>query len=141
MDKLIALKTVITRVYLDLYRDGRKEILVPLGNTLIKPLVQFNEAYINFVTKIAEDSAVYDRWLNIQIQVYTELMDDQDAINQFVSCFKNVLKGTPGGEAAAILDESFQDSSFIVALAFRVYLDALVLAGDVVITPEPEEKK
>lgn len=140
MDKLIALKTVITRVYLNLYRDGRKEVLIPLGNMLAKPLVQFNEAYVNFVSKIAEDSGVYDRWLNIQIQVYTELMDDQDAIKQFVDCFKSVLKGTPGGEAAAIDDDAFQDTSFILALAFRVYLDALVLEGDVVIAAEPEVK-
>lgn len=129
MDKLIALKTVITRVYLDLHRDGRVEIIIPLANMLPKPLVTFNEAYKNFIMKIAEDSGVYDRWLNIQIQVYTELMDDQEAINQFIDCFKNVLKGTPGASQAAIAEEDFQDTSFIVALAFRVYMDSIVVDG------------
>lgn len=129
MDKLIALKTVIERVYVAINNDGRTDIVVPMASMAHKPLVMFPEAYEAFVKKIATTSALFDRWLNIQLQVYTELQDDQDAITQFADIYQKVLKGTEGGETGIIPPERFQDTSFIIALAFRVYLDAIVIEG------------
>lgn len=129
MDKLIALKTVIERVYVDINKDGRTGIVIPMASMAHKPLVSFAEAYEAFIKKVALTSDLFDRWLNIQMQVYTELRDDQDAITQFADIYQKVLKGTEGGETGIIPPERFQDTSFIVALAFRVYLDAIVIEG------------
>lgn len=129
MDKLIALKTVIERVYVNINHDGRKDIIVPMGSMFHKPLVVFDEAYKNFIETVAKSSELYDRWMNIQIQVYTELQDDQDAIPQFGEIFRTVLKGTEGADVAVFDPERFKDTSFVVALAFRVYLDAINING------------
>ena len=132
MDKLIALKTVIARVYLDINKDGRKEILVPLSSMFHKPLVVFDETYKTFIETVAKDAGLFDRWLNIQMQVYTELQDDQAAIEQFIEMFKKVMKTTDGAEWVLVSDNpSFNSTSYVVALAFRVYLDAIVLDEDV----------
>lgn len=125
MDKLIALKTVIERVYVAINSDGRKEIIIPMGSMFHKPLVVFDVAYKNFIETVAANADTYDRWMNIQIQVFTELQDDQEAIPQFAEIFKKVLKGTEGAEMVVFDETRFQDTSFIVALAFRVYLDAI----------------
>lgn len=127
MDKLIALKTVITRVYISINVDGRREIVVPMGSMFHKPLLVFDEAYKNFIETVAKSPELYDRWLNIQMQVFTELQDDQDALSQFRDVFYKVLKGTEGGESFTIPPERFTDTSFAIALAFRVYLDAVIL--------------
>ena len=129
MDKLIALKVVIARVYLDINKDGRKEILVPLSSMFHKPLVIFEEAYKTFIETVTKDAGLFDRWLNIQMQVYTELQDDQEAIPQFTKMFKMVLEGTDGAEFV-LFDEGRLNASYIVALAFRVYLDAIVVEAD-----------
>lgn len=130
MDKLIALKMVIARVYLDINKDGRKEIVIPLSSLLHKPLVVFEEAYKTFMETVVKNSAMFDRWLNIQMQVYTELQDDQAAIDQFIRMYKKVMAGTEGAEWVLVQDNPrFGDSSFVVALAFRVYLDAIALEG------------
>ena len=131
MDKLIALKVVIARVYLDINKDGRKEILVPLSSMFHKPLVIFEEAYKTFIETVAKDAGLFDRWLNIQMQIYTELQDDQEAIPQFITMFTKVVKGTDGAEWVSLNAERLADTSYIVALAFRVYLDAIVLDEDV----------
>jgi hypothetical protein len=127
MDKLIALKMVIARVYVDINKDGRKEIIVPMGSMFHKPLVMFELAYKNFIETVAKAPDTYDRWLNIQLQVLTELQDDQDAIKQFAEAYAMILKSTPGGEAAEFKVESHLNTSYVIALAFRVYLDAIVI--------------
>jgi hypothetical protein len=140
MDKLIALKTVIERVYVAINNDGRTDIIVPMASMAHKPLVTFATAYEAFIKSVAVSSALFDRWLNIQMQVYTELRDDQDAITQFAELFQNVLNGTEGGAAGMIPAERFQDTSFIIALAFRVYLDAIVIEGVKTPREQPAEE-
>lgn len=129
MDKLIALKTVIGRVYVDINRDSRKEIILPLAAMCTRPLIVFNEAYNSFITSVAETPDLFDRWLNIQIQVITELQDDQDAIPQFKELFVKILKETPGGQGAVHEEGMLDKSSYIIALAFRVYMDSIVVDG------------
>lgn len=140
MDKLIALKTVIERVYVAINNDGRTDIIIPMASMAHKPLVTFAVAYETFIKSVADSSALFDRWLNIQMQVYTELRDDQDAITQFAELFQNVLNGTEGGAAGMIPAERFQDTSFIIALAFRVYLDAIVIEGVKTPREQPAEE-
>jgi len=127
MDKLPLLKEVIDQTYADMINDRRPDLQLALGGMFSRPLVRFEEAYDAFIATVVRDSAIYDRWLNVQMQVVTRLGGDcQDAVKQFSDMFNEVLAETPGGETATFAEGLFEKKSFIFALAFRVYLDALV---------------
>jgi len=127
MDKLPFLKEAIDQTYADMINDRRPALQLAIGGMFNRPLVRFEEAYDAFIMNVVKDSAIYDRWLNVQMQLATRLAGDcEEALIQFVSMFEMVLDQTPGGETATFAEGLFDKKSFIFALAFRVYLDALV---------------
>jgi hypothetical protein len=126
MDKLLILKDVVSGAYTMMLDDQRTELTLAMGELFRRPLIRFDEAYEDFVAQVTKSSDIFDRWLNIQLQVLTELGPDQEALQQLTNTFTQVLEGTPGGETATFDGTLFENKSFVIALAFRIYLDALV---------------
>lgn len=131
MDKLIVLKDVVSKVYADMITDPRTELVLAMGPMFRRPLIRFDEAYETFIATVTSDSALFDRWLNVQVQVLTELSGDaKQALVQLKDTFNEILEDTPGGETATFEGGDLEKKSFIIALAFRIYLDALVAAEE-----------
>lgn len=138
MEKLIVLKQVTSEVYASLMNDSRTDLILALGPVFKKPLVRFEEAYDAFIEEVVKQSSTFDRWLNVQMDFVTRMGNDQGAFKQLEELFKEVLKGTPGGETATFDETSFEAKGFMIVLAFRVYLDTLTFG---VVQPQEGAKK
>lgn len=130
MDKLPRLSEIIKQIFTDIALDeNRNEFIFHFKGLMRKPLVKFGEAYTGFIGPggVSKNSDTFDLWLNIQMRVITALGPDQDALKQLVKMFQDVLKTTEGGEVSDCLSvdskEDFERYSFIIALAFKIYLD------------------
>jgi len=139
MDKLYHLSIVIKEVYAELVKDtARPGILYNFRSLLQRPLIRFDEAYTAFINSVAQKSDTYDMWLNVQMRVITALGEEQGAIKQLASMFKEVVGTTEGGEALDIQDpKDFERYSFLIALAFRIYLDDFPMAT-AELPPDPQ---
>lgn len=144
MDQLTSLSAAVKKVYLDIRLDERQEILANFSGLLRKPLLKFNEGYGGFISGITLKADLFDMWLSLQIRVITLLdihHNHDEVFATFTKMFQDVLKTTEGGEVLDVTDvEDYQRYSFVIALAFRVYLDDLTfdLANPIVETaPTP----
>lgn len=135
MNKLYILSQTIKAVYGAVCNDQERPEIIPyLTGMMKKPIIRFNEAYTVFINGLGTNGDAFDRWLNLQFMVITLLGDDQDALKQLPIMFKDVLKTTEGGEVLDITDpKDYERYSFIIALAFRIYLDDLTI-------PEPDKE-
>lgn len=131
MDKLYHLSIVIKEIYSGLVADtSRPGILYNFRSLLQRPLIRFDEAYTVFIQGVAQRSDTYDMWLNVQMRVITALGEEQAALKQVATMFKEVMDTTEGGEALDIKDEDdYKRFSFLIALAFRIYLDDFPMAS------------
>lgn len=126
MDKLPIFKDAIGDIYALMRGDSRQALILAMGPMYRRPLIRFEEAYEEFIAKVVSDSALFDRWLNIQMQLSTQLGGDcEPSVDQFSAMIKMILDQTPGGESADFDKWLFDSKSFVFALAFRVYLDDL----------------
>lgn len=139
MDKLYHLQDVIRQVYAGLAADkSRPGILYNFRSLLQRPLIRFDEAYSAFISSVAMKSDTYDMWLNVQLRVITMLGEEQVAIKQLATAFKEVVSTTEGGDALDAKDpKDFERFSFLIALAFRIYLDDFPLATED-LPPDPQ---
>lgn len=140
MDRLIILSTTIKQVYGNLLQDqDRIQIIHHFQSLLKRPLVRFDEAYSTFIKSVGSNTDTFDRWLNIQFQVITLLAEDQEALKQLPKMFQEVLATTEGGEALDAKDpDDYKRYSFLIALAFRIYLDDMPIANR---NPTPDDKQ
>lgn len=137
MDDLLHLKRVAVNTIVDLNKDTREDIKLALSNLFIKPLVIFPEAYDEFVRAIGHSAEATDRWLNIQMNVLTDLGPNRDALlGHFFEIQKKVFKETPGGQLFVKAENEVKQSSFLLAFMLRVYGDSIVID----LTPEGGNK-
>lgn len=138
MDKLIHLQAAIKQVWVELGADSRID-LIPHFHTLMKtPLVRFNEAYGNFISGVGATSAAFDMWLNVQMRIRTDVGQHPEVWKQLGTLFKETMSTTEGADSYDAQDEQdFLRYSFLVLLAFRIYLDALIFIPEA----PPEAKK
>jgi hypothetical protein len=133
MDDLLHLKRVAINTLVDLNKDTREDVKLALSNLFIKPLVIFPEAYDEFVFAIGHSGEATDRWLNIQMNILTDLGPNRDALlNHFFDIQKKVLNETPGGQLFIKPEAEVKKSSFLLAFMLRVYGDSIVID----VTPE-----
>lgn len=128
MDKLLHLSSIIKHTFAEISADeNRKGFIFHFQGLLKKPLVKFNEGYNNFIGGVTTSSDTFDLWLSIQMRIITALGNNQDALKQLGKMVQDVLSTTEGGEvndcSAPDAKDDFARYSFIIALAFRVYLD------------------
>lgn len=128
MDDLLHLKRVAINTIVDLNKDTREDIKLALSNLFIKPLIIFPEAYDEFVRAIGHSAEATDRWLNIQMNVHTDLGPDREVLlKHFVDIQRRVFKETPGGELFVKTEDEMKKSSFLIAFLLRVYGDSIIL--------------
>lgn len=133
MEQLIHLKAAAIKAYLDLDSNvNRKPLTVPICRMFRGGLIKFDETYELFVSEIAENSAMFDWWLNIQVQMVTDLENNQGAWEQLHELFNEVLKGTLTDSNVTFDASLWQQKSFLCALAIRIYVDSIVVNGEVV---------
>lgn len=132
MDKLAHLSTVIKNVFVDISNDPSRNGFLPLfQGMLTRPLIMFNAAYQVFSGHLTGDSSQMDRWLTNQLQVVTLLGEHQAGFTQLGELFQELLRATPGCDGADIVDATlYKNRSFIIALAFRIYLNDFPVSED-----------
>lgn len=126
MDKLAALSNIVKGIYLDVAADQERSDFIFFFRSILKvPLIRYNEAYGTFISSVAKTPDTFDLWINIQMRVLTALGADADtAIAQLAKMFKDVLNTTEGGDIMDATDaDDFKRYSFMISLAFRIYLD------------------
>lgn len=138
MDKLYHLRDTVRQVYAGIVADTtRPGILYNFRSLLRSPLICFEKAYSAFISGVALRSDTYDMWINVQLRVITMLGEEQEAIKQLAKAFQDVMATTEGGDATDCKDpKDFERFSFLIALAFRVYLDDFPLASEE-LPPDP----
>lgn len=134
MEQLIYLKAAIIRTYsaLDSEEDPkRKEILMPICRMFKEPLLTFEETYGAFIREVSTVSDNFDRWVNIQMQLIVDLEEHQGCWTQMRTLYNTVLEGTLGDSVTPIDENFWASSSFVTALAFRIFIDSLTDSGAV----------
>jgi len=134
MDDLTHVKQVITALFSDLSAETdetRASIKGFFFSAFHQPLVNMGPAFDAFMGSIGNHetnaSVLYDRWLNIQMQVYTDLGPQrQRLINDFLNAFDKILVETPGGQTAS-KHASHGKFSYTCFLMIRTYGDMMVL--------------
>lgn len=86
-----------------------------------KPLLVFPEAHNNFIKGIGESPDLFDDWLNLQIQIHTDLgAFRNEIVDQAKKLFKAIILGTPGGDSYVDYSGDHQ-RSFETLLLIRMF--------------------
>lgn len=133
MEQLIHLKATVVKAYLDLDASPvRKPLTAPICRMFYAGLIKFDETYEAFIGEISNNAALFDWWLNIQLQIVTDLENQQGAWEQLGTLFKETIKGTLPQNNVTFDTTLWQSKSFLCALAIRIYVDSIVVNGEVV---------
>lgn len=130
MDDLTHIKQVIAALLADLQKDlvpERAGIKRALNGLFAYGVISFSESFDNFMATVGNDATIFDRWLSVQMQVFTDLGPQrEELIAAFSAMFKKVLDQTDGGQAFIVHSMS-NLFSYQCALMIRVYGDQLIV--------------
>lgn len=130
MDDLMHVKQVVAHTLADLQQDldpKRAGIKVALYGMFDLGVIAFDESFSAFTGSVGQDPVTYDRWLSVQMQIWTDLGPNRSQlISDFKAMFNQVIKQTDGGEAF-VQHTDAEKFSYVCALMIRVYADQLVL--------------
>lgn len=131
MKDLIILKGAVITIIQRLQEDTRDSIKLAISNLFVNPLVNFNDAYDEFVGSIGQSAEASDRWRNIQIDLITEVGEEWEILfSRFKQVYQTVMKESPGGEIFTFHKSEWDTVSLSVALMIRVYGDTLYLVDE-----------
>ena len=128
---LMHLKVAVSNILAMLKDDTREHFKAALGGLFNKSLLNFQKGYETFLNQVSADTESMDRWINIQIQLSTELGSGRDLLlGQFMEVYKSIIGDAPGGNSVVISPQDMTNHSFRIALVIRVYGDSIPLVED-----------
>lgn len=92
-----------------------------LSSIFHKPLLTFPEAHEKFIASVADSADLFDSWINLQVQIYTDLgAHRQEVIRKTRELSREIIAGTPGGDS--YVDYTGDHSrSFEILLMIRMF--------------------
>lgn len=136
VDKLVVLSIAIKTVYRNLLKDAeegktddpkenkRVSFLSHIEAIMSKPLIKLKGIHESFLKGVSNDQDLFDRWVNVQLQVLTLLGEEVSSLNQLSNSIMAVMVSCGVGGEYDVQDPSlYNNTSFAIITAFRVYLD------------------
>lgn len=146
MAELLKLKRAIELTWMQLITEKpvRTDLHLRMKKLAGTSYVNMFGGYKEFMQSLAtvgKGAEEYNHWLSTQMLVMSYLENDAQLLNEMYKMYTDTLLGTAGGEVADVLVKyktEKPDRSFLIALAFRIYLDTLYLTEESPPSSRPE---